>query len=70
MAFILVLCSCANWVKIAEFCEARKKLFRELQNGRPSHDTFGPVFSIINRFHFEKIFAERMHKKFIKAKVK
>lgn len=71
MAFIAVLCGCDDWVEVAEFCEARQKLFKELlelPNGIPSHDTFGRVFSIIDAEHFEEVFAEWMHVVFHKTK--
>jgi len=71
MAFIAVLCGCDDWVEVAEFCDARQKLFKELlelPNGIPSHDTFGRVFSIIDAEHFEEVFAEWMHEIFHKTK--
>lgn len=71
MGFIAVLCGCDDWVEVAEFCEARKKLFKELlelPNGVPSHDTFGRVFSIIDAAHFEEVFAQWMHEIFNKTK--
>lgn len=71
MAFISVLCGCDDWVEIAEFCDARQDLFKELlelPNGIPSHDTFGRVFSIIDTLHFEEIFAAWMHSIFHKSR--
>ena len=71
LAFISVLCGCDDWVEVAEFCEAREPLFKELlelPNGTQSHDTFGRVFSIIDTDHFEEVFAEWMHEIFHKSK--
>ena len=49
MTLIGVLCGCTNWVEIATFCLARKKLFMdylELPGGIPSHDTFNRVMDL------------------------
>jgi predicted transposase YbfD/YdcC len=71
MAFIAVLCGCDDWVEVARFCKVKIKLFKELlelPNGIPSHDTFGRVFSIIDAWHFEEVFAEWMHEIFHKTR--
>ncbi|MEK6623360.1 MAG: transposase family protein [Bdellovibrionota bacterium] len=47
-----IIGKCETWVDIEEYGHARKEWFRtflELPNGIPSHDTFGRVFSLIDR---------------------
>ncbi len=71
MAFIALLCGCDDWVEVTGFCKAKINLFKELlelPNGIPSHDTFGRVFSIIDSFQFEEVFAEWMHEIFHKSR--
>jgi predicted transposase YbfD/YdcC len=58
-----VLCNVDDWEHIAEFGEANEEWFKRfltLENGIPSHDTFGRVFSLINPVEFEKSFLEWM----------
>ena len=62
---ILVIAICAilsgvdNWVHIAEFGESKKTWFKQflsLENGIPSHDTFGRVFSLLSPELLESYF--------------
>ncbi len=53
------LAGCQDWVEIADFGEAKVnwfKTFLSLDNGIPSHDTFGRVFSLLNPAQFQKHF--------------
>lgn len=55
-----VICGADNWVAIEEFAEAKKDWFTELlklQNGIPSHDTFGNVFAVIDTEKFSECFS-------------
>ena len=58
---ILVIAVCAaiylrqNWIEVEDFGEGKYdslNSFLELQNGIPSHDTFGRVFSLIDPIAF------------------
>ncbi len=47
IAICAVICGADDWVKVAEFGEAKSswfKTFLELPNGIPSHDTFARFF--------------------------
>ena len=61
IAIVATICGADSWIEIAQFGEAKEdwfKQFLKLQNGIPSHDTFGRVFSILNPDVFEKCFRE------------
>lgn len=54
-----IICNADTWVDIQSFGEAKYnwlKQFLALENGIPSHDTFGRVFSIIDPEKFKKCF--------------
>lgn len=71
LAFISILCGCDDWVEVEEFCNHKIKMFKKfltLKHGIPSHDTFGRVFSMIDTYHFEEIFAAWMKEIFVKTK--
>lgn len=54
-----VICGADNWVAIEEFGKAKEKWFTEvlgLENGIPSHDTFGKVFADIDAEQFSHCF--------------
>lgn len=71
LAFISILCGCDDWVEVEEFCNHKIKMFKkflELKHGIPSHDTFGRVFSMIDTYHFEEVFANWMKEVFVKTK--
>ena len=56
-----VICGADNWVAIEEFAEAKKEWFTGLlglQNGIPSHDTFGNVFAAIDTENFSECFSK------------
>ena len=56
-----VICGADNWVAIEEFADAKKEWFTELlelQNGIPSHDTFGNVFAAIDTEKFSDCFSK------------
>lgn len=71
LAFVANLCGCDDWEEVEAFCKIKIELFRnilELPHGIPSHDTFSRVFSMIDTYHFEEIFAEWMNDIFVKSK--
>jgi len=54
------ICGANDWVAVEMFGKARKDWFTELldlENGIPSHDTFGKVFSIIDTQLFSECFS-------------
>jgi predicted transposase YbfD/YdcC len=54
------ICGANDWVAIEEFGKAKKSWFDELlglENGIPSHDTFGNVFAAINTQKFSECFS-------------
>jgi len=56
-----VICGADNWVAIEEFGEAKEDWFTELlglENGIPSHDTFGDVFALIDTEEFSECFSK------------
>lgn len=58
-----VICGAENWQDISDFGEARisyLKKFLPYQNGIPSHDTFGRVFSMLNPENFRNCFIQWM----------
>jgi len=60
MTLCAVICGADNWVAIASFAKAKKDWFTELlglENGTPSHDTFGDVFGMIDQNKFADCFS-------------
>lgn len=58
-AICAVLCGSDGWVDVADWCEDNEawlKSFLVLENGTPSHDTFGKVFRILDATVFESCF--------------
>jgi len=61
IAILAVICGADSWVDVEMFGNSKKewlKTFLELENGIPSHDTFGRVFALINPQEFENGFLE------------
>ena len=61
IAILAVICGADHWTEIEKFGNAKKEWlskFLELQNGIPSHDTFGRVFAAINPTEFHNVFME------------
>lgn len=59
-----VICGATSFVDMQDFGKAKKewlKLYLDLTNGTPSHDTFNRVFSIMNPDEFGKCFIEWTH---------
>ena len=55
-----VICGADDWVSIEQFGEAKEAWLTEvlkLENGIPSHDTFGNVFAAINTEQFSECFS-------------
>jgi hypothetical protein len=55
-----MICGADNWVAIEEFGEAKEEWFSELlglENGIPSHDTFGAVYGAIDTEQFSECFS-------------
>lgn len=60
MALCALICGCDSWVAVEKFCQLKRPWFEdylELDNGIPSHDTFGRVFSLIEPTQFQKCFS-------------
>jgi predicted transposase YbfD/YdcC len=61
LAICGVLCGADGWVEIEEFGKAKEAFFTELldlPNGRPSHETFGRVFALLDPKQFEASFVQ------------
>ena len=61
MAVAAVICGADDWVSIAQFARAKEgwlRKFLALENGIPSHDTFGRVFSLLAPEAFEQCFRD------------
>jgi predicted transposase YbfD/YdcC len=61
IAVVAVICGADEWTSIEKFGKAKEDWFRqflELENGIPSHDTFGRVFSLLSARAFEERFRE------------
>jgi predicted transposase YbfD/YdcC len=59
LAICAIVSGCDNWVEIEIFCNGKLAWFRtflNLENGIPSHDTFGRVFSLIDPLSFRECF--------------
>ena len=55
-----VICGADNWVMVEQFGQAKKAWFTQplgLEQGIPSHDTFGAVFSAIDSTVFAQCFS-------------
>ncbi len=55
-----VICGADNWVAVETFGKAKEAWFTEmlgLENGIPSHDTFGNVFAVIDTQQFSECFS-------------
>lgn len=60
IAVLAVICGADSWVEIASFGREKKawlKTFLDLENGIPSHDTFGRVFSLLDPSAFDRCFS-------------
>ncbi|MDQ6962667.1 MAG: ISAs1 family transposase, partial [Mariprofundaceae bacterium] len=56
-----VICGANDWVSIVSFGRAKEEWFKEvfgLENGIPSHDTFGNVFNVIDTEIFATCFSQ------------
>lgn len=59
LSIAAVLCGADGWVEIEQFARAKEAWFRNflsLENGIPSHDTFGRVFALLDPKAFEACF--------------
>lgn len=60
VALVAMICGADEWVEIEEFGNAKLDLFRDYfgvaNNGIPSHDTFGRVFSLLDPQAFQLSF--------------
>jgi len=60
IALCATICGADNWVAIERFGKAKENWFIEqldLENGIPSHDTFGDVFAAIDTEQFSECFS-------------
>ncbi len=60
IAITAVLCGADGWTEIEEFGKSNEEWFRkflELDNGIPSHDTFGRVFALLSPATFQERFS-------------
>ena len=63
MTLSAVICGADNWVMIQEFCKSKEAWLTKLlglENGIPSHDTFGRVFAMIDTKAFSECFTNWM----------
>lgn len=61
LAICGVICGAEGWTEIEEFGKAKEAFFTQLldlPNGRPSHDTFGRVFALLDAKQFEASFVQ------------
>ena len=59
-ALCAVICGCDDWVAIEKFANIKRTWFKQylsLENGIPSHDTLGRVFSLIAPEQFQTCFS-------------
>lgn len=59
IAICAVICGADGWAQVEEFGYCKEKWFKiflDLPNGIPSHDTFGRVFSMLDPEAFEECF--------------
>jgi predicted transposase YbfD/YdcC len=71
IAILAVICGADSWVEIAQFGREKEtwlKQFLKLENGIPSHDTFGRIFSLLDPEAFERCFSAWV--KTVRKKVK
>lgn len=55
-----VICGCDGWVAIEKFANIKRTWFEQylsLENGIPSHDTLGRIFSLIDPEQFQSCFS-------------
>jgi len=55
-----VICGCDGWVAIEKFANIKRSWFEQylsLENGIPSHDTLGRIFSLIDPKQFQTCFS-------------
>ncbi len=61
IAICATICGVESWTEIEEFGEAKQEWFStflELENGIPSHDTFGRVFSLLDTSELKECFLD------------
>ncbi len=59
IAILAVICGANDWVAVAKYGQAKRawlKIFLDLPNGIPSHDTFGDVFARLNPEQLQSCF--------------
>lgn len=58
LATVAIACGCTDYVMMADFCKAKKHVFKWIFNITkiPSHDTFNRVFNLLDNAHFEQMF--------------
>lgn len=59
IAILAVICGADGWVQVEAFANAKRKwlcTFLDLEQGIPSHDTFGRVFAMLEPDAFERCF--------------
>jgi predicted transposase YbfD/YdcC len=59
LSICAIVAGCDTWTEIEVFCESKINWFKQflkLENGIPSHDTFGRVYSIIDPIKFRDCF--------------
>ncbi len=59
IAILAVICGANDWVAVARYGQAKRawlKIFLDLPNGIPSHDTFGDVFARLNPEQLQSCF--------------
>lgn len=64
IALCAILARCETWEEIADYAQEKYhffKLFLELPNGIPSHDTFNRTMSLIDPILWQQYFASWMH---------
>lgn len=64
IAICAVLAEANSWTEVATFAESKQewlKRFLKLENGVPSHDTFGDVFRMIDADEFQRCFMRWVH---------
>lgn len=60
IAILAVICGADSWVEVSSFGREKEpwlKTFLNLQNGIPSHDTFGRIFALLDPIAFDRCFS-------------